>query len=273
MSIVLPAIILSAMGAAFGVALAFASAAFSVKPDERIALVRGVLPGVNCAVCGYSGCDAYASAVAAGAAAANLCNVGGQAAAQRIGELLGIDAGNVAVKAARVKCCGTDDACGVKYDYDGIESCAAASLAQGGPKACVYGCLGYGDCVKACIYGAAYIKNGAADVVASRCAACGMCVKACPKRLIALYPVDETYAVCCANKDRGAAVARYCSAGCIGCKRCAAVCRAGAIAVRDNLATIDPLICMRCGECAKACPRRCIQRFDCSLNRTSVLLP
>ena len=268
MDILSPVIILGAMGIVFGVALAFASKAFAVEADPRVAAVRGALPGANCAACGYNGCDAFAEAVVKGEAAPSLCVVGGQAVAEGIGKILGIDAGSVEVKVARVKCAGTGDACAPKYDYSGIGTCAGSKLVQGGPLSCQYGCLGFGDCVKSCNYGAIFVNGGGvAEVIASRCTACGMCAAACPKKLISVISAGAAYSVRCANTDRGAVTSRNCKAGCIGCRRCTTVCQVGAIAVTDNLASIDQAKCRHCGECVKVCPRKCINYYDCVLRR------
>lgn len=47
-----------------------------------------------------------------------------------------------------------------------------------------------------------------------------------------------------------------CSFGCLGLGDCAAVCEAGAISVRDGLASVDPTLCTACGKCAKVCPNQ-----------------
>lgn len=267
MNILIPTCIVGVMGVVFGIALAFASKAFSVSPDPRIGKIRDALPGANCAACGYTGCDAYAAAVVEDGVAANLCAVGGQGVAEAIGAVLGIDAGVVEVKTARVKCSGTAEACGAKCEYSGITECAAAKLVQEGQNACGYGCLGFGDCARACKFGAIYIQDGIARVIASRCTACGKCAAACPKKLIEVVPAHINYIVLCANKDRGAVTRKNCTAGCIGCMRCTTVCSVKAITVQNNLASIDPAKCRRCGECVKVCPQKCIHYYDCTLRR------
>jgi len=54
---------------------------------------------------------------------------------------------------------------------------------QGG-KACSYGCMGFGSCVKVCEFDSIHIVDGIALVDREKCVACGKCVEACPKKLI-----------------------------------------------------------------------------------------
>ena len=51
---------------------------------------------------------------------------------------------------ATVICAGGEN-CGTRFDYQGIQTCAAANGIAGGPSACAYGCLGLGDCTRACM--------------------------------------------------------------------------------------------------------------------------
>ncbi len=51
------------------------------------------------------------------------------------------------------------------YDYTGVEDCAAmAFVPGGGAKTCNYGCLGFGNCVKACPFDAIHVVDGIAKV-------------------------------------------------------------------------------------------------------------
>ena len=56
-------IILSGLGLAFGIFLAFAARKFEVKKEPKVEEVMNALPGTNCGACGYAGCAAYAEAV------------------------------------------------------------------------------------------------------------------------------------------------------------------------------------------------------------------
>ena len=63
-NIIIPASIIGGMGLLFGLGLAVVSKKFAVASnDERIEEIIDVLPGANCAACGYSGCVAYATEV------------------------------------------------------------------------------------------------------------------------------------------------------------------------------------------------------------------
>lgn len=60
--------------------------------------------------------------------------------------------------------------------------------------------------------------------------------------------------VSCVNKDKGPAVKKACSAGCIGCGICAKTCTHDAITVENNVAYIDFTKCKLCRECEAMCP-------------------
>ena len=87
-----------------------------------------------------------------------------------------------------------------------------------------------------------------------------MCAKACPKVLIEIARADRKYVVQCSNRDRGPAVKKVCSAGCLGCGVCVKQCEYDAIHVEGNLASIDYDKCVGCGKCAEKCPAKNIVR-------------
>jgi Na+-translocating ferredoxin:NAD+ oxidoreductase RNF subunit RnfB len=254
----IPAAILAALGAFFGIALAVASRVFAVKVDERVPQVRDALPGANCGGCGYSGCDALAAAIVEGKAPCSACPVGGDEAAAKIAAVMGVTAEKRQRMRAQVMCAGNNENALKKYIYNGVPDCVSATRLAGGDKLCAYGCLGLGSCVSACQFGALSIQNGVAVVDPDRCGGCGSCVTACPKGVIRLVPYDAPYAVVCASHEKGGVVNKQCKVGCIGCFACQKVCEAGAITINGFLAEIDPAKCTGCGACAERCVRHII---------------
>ncbi len=256
--ILIPALLLAALGAFFGAALALAAHAFAVRTDPRVPKVREILPGANCGGCGYSGCDALAAAIVEGKAPCGACTVGGNEVAQKIGAVMGVTVAEKKRMRAMVFCSGGDLA-NKKYIYEGAGDCIAAEKLAGGDKLCANGCIGLGSCAAACPFHAIRVIGGAAVVDDRLCAGCGQCVDACPKKIIRLIPFDSAFFVGCASVQKGAAVVRECRAGCIGCMLCQRVCESGAIRVVNNLAEIDYDKCTGCGKCAAACRRHIIR--------------
>ena len=134
-----PALIVAGIGLVASLLLVFASAVMGTKVNEKEAAVRDCLPGANCGACGFSGCDAYAKAVAENGAEPNLCRPGGAEVAGQVAAILGVEAAEVAPVVAFVHCGGDCAHNGVKAEYSGINSCAAAKMLYGGKGACSAG--------------------------------------------------------------------------------------------------------------------------------------
>ena len=134
--IILAAVVVGGTGLVISILLGIASEKFKVPVDEKEIAVRECLPGNNCGGCGFAGCDALAKAIAQGEAEIGACPVGGPAVAAKIGEIMGVEAGDMEKKVAFVKCAGTCEKAASKYKYFGNEDCvSAASVPGGGPKA------------------------------------------------------------------------------------------------------------------------------------------
>lgn len=251
-------VLVTGIGLLSGIILSLASVFMAVPKDEKEEKIRAMLPGANCGACGFSGCDGYAHALASGKAKPGLCTVGGAKVANNIAAYLGAETVKMVPHVSVVHCLGSDDNTMDRADYEGIETCAAAAQVAGSPTLCHYGCIGLGDCVKACAYDALSVRNGVAMVEPENCVACGKCVAACPKHLLSLVPVKKQAVVLCSSCEKGAAVMKVCKVGCIGCMRCEKTCKYDAIHVTDFLAHVDSEKCVGCGECVSVCPRHII---------------
>jgi len=227
------------LGVLFGFWLSIAARRLRVDEDPRIERALAALPGVNCGACGFSGCRGYAEAIVGGEKV-TLCTAGGPGAAAVLAELMGVEVDATVRRRAVVHCRGGADCCGDAFDYVGEPDCRAAQLIGGGPKSCAYGCLGFGTCASVCPYGAITMSEQRLPVIdADKCTACGLCVRACPRRILSLLPVHYTTYLGCASRERGKTVKAVCSVGCIGCGLCARKDPNGAIEMVDNLPVLD----------------------------------
>lgn len=242
------------IGLLMGLLLIMVDKKFKVEVDEKELAVREFLPGNNCGACGFAGCDAMAAAIAHGEAPANGCPVGGAAVAEKIAHIMGVENEETERMVAFVKCSGDCSKVTRRANYVGIRDCAAASASGLSAWACDYGCLGFGSCAAVCPFDAITVIDGIAKVDREKCRACGKCIAVCPKHLIEMIPDKAVYAVGCSNRDRGPAVKKVCTAGCLGCKLCERQCEAGAITVENNVARIDYETCTGCGACVEKCP-------------------
>lgn len=259
LGVLLAIAVVGGVGLFVGLFLGVAAIKFHVEVDEREQKVLEALPGNNCGGCGYPGCSGLASAIVKGEAPVNQCPVGGESVANNIAAIMGVEAENSVKKVAFVACQGTCDKTKVDYEYHGIEDCSMLSFVpNGGPKSCNYGCLGFGNCVKACQFDAIKVVDGVAVVDKDACKACGKCIEACPKHLISFIPYDSKYAVACSSLDKGPVAMKKCDVACIGCSLCVKSCENEAVSVTDFNATIDQDKCIKCGKCYEKCPKKAI---------------
>ena len=259
--------VFSGLGIVFGVGLGVAAERFKVPSNPLVDQVRERLPSANCGACGYAGCMAYAEAVVADASVSpSLCIPGRESVARALAELTGKDAGTVQDRLVVMTCHGTSAYARNEAEYAGIPTCAAAALVFGGPRACKNGCLGLGDCVRACPFDALSIGiGGIAQVDTAKCTGCAVCVPTCPKDLFRLYPRGRRVELSCKAVDKQAIVRATCMVGCTLCRKCVAKCPAGAIEWDGRTILIDHDKCIAFGDacgyaCAEICPSTIIHR-------------
>lgn len=260
MEILIPVLTLSGLGLLFGIGLAVAAKKFCVATDPHLVEVYSKLPGANCGACGKAGCLGFAQSLISGECTVDKCPVTEQDKRREITKLLGQELKQKLKTVAVLHCCGGKKAKD-KFKYEGIKDCIAANLVQGGQKACSYGCLGFGTCVRACPFGALGMDEttGLPVVDELKCRACGNCVAICPKKLFTLVPQTAKIYVACISCDIGKIVMQVCGVGCIACKKCENACVHGAMKVVDNLARIDYSKCNGCLECVRVCPTKVIK--------------
>ncbi|HRU72936.1 MAG TPA: Fe-S cluster domain-containing protein [Paludibacteraceae bacterium] len=266
--IVLSLIVLGVLGCLASVVLFLVARKFNVEEDPRIDLVEEALPSANCGGCGFAGCRNFAEACVNADSLDNLnCPVGGTSTMTKVGEILGLTANATDPMVAVVRCNGSHKNCQRTNTYDGAKNCAIANSLYIGETDCSFGCLGFGDCVTACLFDAIHInpETGLPEVDEDKCTACGTCVKACPKGIIELRkkgPKNRRIFVSCMNKDKDGIARKACSVACIGCGKCVKECQFDAITIENNLAYIDFTKCRLCRKCVDVCPTGSIHELN-----------
>lgn len=238
--IIVAVIIMVGLGVFFAVLLAVAYKKLRVYEDPRIEQVEGMLPGTNCGGCGKPGCHAFAESLVAGESAPGKCTVSSPTSVEVIATYLGVAAGHEEKRVARVLCAGGKQESHNQADYFGSRSCRSAAMVTGGPKDCVWGCLGLGDCEKVCDFNAIFMNDDGLPVVTPElCTACNDCVEICPKDLFVIMPVSQKLIVQCKSLLEGDDALERCSVACNACTRCVSDAAQGLIQMKNNLPVID----------------------------------
>ena len=250
---------LAGIGLILALILVAASLAFRVEEDPRVEAVLEALPGANCGGCGYAGCEAYAQAVLASPdVPANLCTVGGNDTATKVGEIAGKTVTATEPMICFRRCSRHEGQVEHRYHYVGVNTCSAAAQLEGGPYMCSWSCLGYGDCMRACPFDAMVVRDDLIEVITSRCVACGCCISACPRGILQIVPQRARVMCFCATKEKMKNVADVCSVGCINCLQCVKACPAQAISYTNFRIEINHNACLAYGDkCGEACVASC----------------
>ncbi len=262
MSMSIAILTLAALCFLFATLLVLAHRVLHVDEDPRIDAVQQMLPGTNCGACGYPGCLGLSEAMALGDALPGKCTVMTEDERDMVAQFLDVDASAEEKVVARLACAGGSNTARNRAQYAGIQSCRGADLVAGGGKACMWGCLGLGDCEVVCDLDAIYMDvNGLPVVIEDKCTACNDCVEACPKDLFSLHPVSHRLWVACKNLEKGAKVIADCEVGCDACKRCA-VDAPGVVTMVNNLAVVDYERNHNVRDAIERCPTGAIVWFE-----------
>ncbi|PID93075.1 MAG: ferredoxin [Bacteroidetes bacterium] len=259
---------LVSIGAAAAIILYFVAQKFKVFEDPRIDEVEEALPAANCGGCGFAGCRNFAETLVKEEDWSKLfCPVGGNETMSKAASILGREAIEQAPRVAVVRCNGSPAHRPRLNVYNGASSCSIVHSLYTGESACPYGCLGEGDCVAVCNFGAIRIdpQSGLPIVDDEACTACGACVEACPRNIIELRKKnkkDRKIFVSCINEEKGGIARKGCSVACIACSKCFKVCNFEAITIENNRAFIDSDKCKLCRKCVAECPTGAILELN-----------
>lgn len=238
LTLVLAGAALALLAVAMAFVLGWANRAFHVEVDPKVEAILNALPGANCGGCGFVGCGEYAEAVAKGGTDVGLCAPGGAGCAQKLAEIMGVQVTESYPYRAVVHCAAHFEHRHQRMPYDGERTCGSANLVAG-VQGCTYGCLGFGDCTRACNYDAIHVVRGLATVDYEKCIGCKACARTCPRNIITMVPfkAERMLVVACSNQDKGPDVKEVCELGCIGCTSCSR--KADQVEMDGNLPVID----------------------------------
>jgi len=158
-TILITIISLSLLALISAVILYFVAQKFKVFEDPRIDEIQAVLPAANCGGCGFAGCRNFAEALVKADNFEGLnCPVGGSEVMGLAAIILGKEAPFVDSLVAVLLCNGTPENSPRTSKYDGAADCRFSHNLYIGETDCSYGCMGYGDCVRACSFDAMYLE-------------------------------------------------------------------------------------------------------------------
>ncbi len=241
------------LGAVCGIVLGAASRIFYVWEDPRIAQVESCFAGANCGGCGYAGCSAAAVAVVAGKAQPSVCIVGGPESAQSAAEVMGMEVGMAEPVKSYNTCTGGDRA-EVKYLYAGVGTCRAQAALFGGQRDCSVGCLGFGDCVRACQFDALKMGPLGYPVVdKEKCVGCGICEQICPKSVMEVRTPSQRILHFNQRDDRLAPCRQTCPAEIDIPKYITQIREGDYFGAVDTIRERNPLLL----ACGRVCPHPC----------------
>jgi len=158
-------LVLTVLGAVFGLGLGWAAIRFRVKSDPLVERIDALLPQTQCGQCGYPGCRPYAEAISKDKADINQCPPGGESGIRALADLLGREPKPLNPENGEEK-----------------------------PKTVVIidelRCIGCTLCIQACpvdaIVGAAKLMH---TVIESECTGCDLCLPPCPVDCIDIIEV------------------------------------------------------------------------------------
>ncbi|MCL2139934.1 MAG: RnfABCDGE type electron transport complex subunit B [Treponema sp.] len=243
-----------------GAALGFFRDFFAVPQNPMQEQIRSVLPGANCGACGYPGCDAYATAIVSGTAGINSCLPGGASLREKLSEITGKTGEPVQALVSVLACQGSWLHAPQKGVYTGIQSCRGAKIAVGSTKLCIYGCMGFGDCLKACKFDAISLdkEKGLPVVDIKKCTGCRLCINECPQKLLKGIGANlkGAFALCSNVSTEKQGILKTCKTACIKCGICVKTCPLQCIGLINGIPVVDYSKCNSCGSCNEKCPTK-----------------
>ena len=165
----IPVLVLTALGIIFGLGLGWAAIRFRVQSDPLVERIDALLPQTQCGQCSYPGCRPYAEAISKDEADINQCPPGGEATIIALADLLDVEVKPLNAEHGEEK----EHPTIVRIDEQV--------------------CIGCTLCIQACpidaILGAAKHMH---TVIESECTGCNLCIPPCPVDCIHIFEVKPT---------------------------------------------------------------------------------